>query len=261
MGIVFAGGTISNGRDPAAQQLVIGNGEASDLVWRDLRNGLLVEEQALFQRIDLGDGRSRLALTPAGQALWTRHRAAPAERLIHEHVAQLIRETVSTRRTVAVFPAPVFRPQPPERQWLVDIVTRQNPTRAQMAIAINGHGVFPVEFLGFEVAGRTQGLRRDRDTALAYISHVAGEPVAPRVQAAWNAPTNRRRQVNRLVGDTAGTWADREGSATLFHELIGHAIVGHAHGSSPAVERYFTWVERRANVNWRAAEARRAPAP
>lgn len=259
MSIVFAGGSIQNRNDATAGHLNITNIEARDMAWRDFRNGLTAQERTFFQRIDQADGRGALALSGDGQAAYARHRAAPRSRVLHDHVVQLMRETVSTRRVVTVFPAPVFGPMPADLRWLTELVTRRARGRHAMRIVINGYANFPVEFLGFEVAGRTAHTDARRDNALAYIAHDMALPVAPDVAASFDLPTNRSTMVNRMAGDTPGVWADREGCSTLFHELIGHAIVAHSHGVTPAIERYFTWVERRAGNNWRAAQA--APAP
>ncbi len=245
--ILFTGGTIRNRANPAAAPLVIDNDVAADVAWSDYRDGLSDEERTWFARDDQQDARLQLALTQAGRDALARVQADPGSSGVHDHVRHLLRATASVTRTFHVMPISMFRELPADRAWLTGIATRNNPSRSAMVINLNGYGFFPVEWLGYEVAGRThRATRRQVDDACVYVTRFPQFPLAPRAQASWNFRTNRSRQVGRMRGDTLGRWADREGTVTLYHELIHHAI----RGEPGHAGQYDEWVERRARNNW-----------
>lgn len=142
---------------------------------------------------------------------------------------------------------PVFQQLEPNLQWIRAVVTRDNPYNFSFAITINGYGNFPAEWLGLEVAGRTHRARRAApQDACVYATCFENHPIDDALSRAWHGPANQPVLVGHRPGDTPQVWVFREGTVTLFHELLHHAIAGFRGHASP----YDEWVEQRARQNW-----------
>lgn len=257
MTIIFAGGRCTNRSNPADAPLVLDDGPARAAVWRDFHEGLSPGEQAYFSPPD-ADGE--IGVTPDGgaaRAAMGPHQSV-RERNRDEPVAMLIDAIRDRAKQYYLMPIPVYQAMPPTLQWVTNSVIGRS---RGMRIFINGYGNFPTEWVGTAALGRThRASRRSNRDACIYATRFVGanfaQPIRERFERGWVLSGRRR-------GDTFARWVDREDTASLFHELLGHMITGRPHpagnppftGLAAVVENFNDAVERRARQNFRRNHA------